>query len=133
MPIIGIGVDILHLPRLISLLSRRGSKAFATRILSSQEIRTFRVLAEQYGEDETERIAQFLGVRWAVKEAAYKALYPIRPTWKELTYTSFNGATGVKPTLVYRPVRDVGPANQLHVSVSHDRDYVYAQVIAESA
>lgn len=63
MPILGIGVDILHLPRLISLLSRRGSKAFATRILSSQEIRTFQVLAEQYGEDETERIAQFLGVR----------------------------------------------------------------------
>ncbi|KAG2056496.1 4'-phosphopantetheinyl transferase [Suillus hirtellus] len=133
MPILGIGVDILHLPRLISLLSRRGSEAFATRILSSQELRTFQLLAEQHGEDDTKRIAQFLGVRWAVKEAAYKALYPIRPTWKEVTYLSFNGTTGVKPTLVCRPVRnDVGPANKLHVSVSHDGDYVYAQVIAES-
>lgn len=133
MPILGIGVDILHLPRLISLLSRRGFEAFATRILSSRELRTFQLLAEQHGEDETKRIAQFLGVRWAVKEAAYKALYPIRPTWKEVTYLSFNGTTGVKPTLVYCPVRnDVGPANKLHVSVSHDGDYVYAQVIAES-
>lgn len=133
MPILGIGIDILHLPRLISLLGRRRSEAFATRILSSQELRTFQLLAEQHGEDDIKRIAQFLGVRWAVKEAAYKALYPIRPTWKEVTYLSFNGTTGVKPTLVYRPVRnDVGPTNKLHVSVSHDGDYVYAQVIAES-
>lgn len=63
MPILGIGIDILHLPRLISLLSRRGSEAFATRILSSQELRTFEWLAEQHGEDDTKRIAQFLGVR----------------------------------------------------------------------
>ncbi|KAG1874503.1 4'-phosphopantetheinyl transferase superfamily [Suillus subalutaceus] len=133
MPILGIGVDILYLPRLINLLNRRGSEAFATKILSSQELRTFQLLAEQHGEDKTAKITQFLGVRWAVKEAAYKALYPIRPTWKEVTYSSFNGATGVKPTLVYRPVHDdVGPANKLHVSVSHDGDYVYAQVIMES-
>jgi holo-[acyl-carrier protein] synthase len=132
MPILGIGVDILHLPRLINLLSRRGSKAFATKILNSQELRTFQLLAEQHGEDDIGRVTQFLGVRWAVKEAAYKALYPIRPTWKEVTYSSFNEATGVKPTLVYRPVHDVGPANKVHVSVSHDGDYVYAQVIAES-
>lgn len=133
MPILGIGVDILYLPRLISLLSRRGSEAFATKILSSQELRTFQLLAEQHGEDKSGRITQFLGVRWAVKEAAYKALYPIRPTWKEVTYSSLNGATGVKPTLVYHPVHDdVGPTSKLHVSVSHDGDYVYAQVIVES-
>ncbi|KAG2146766.1 4'-phosphopantetheinyl transferase superfamily [Suillus clintonianus] len=133
MPILGIGVDILHLPRLISLLNRRRSEAFATRILSSQELRTFQLLAGQHGEDKTEKTVRFLGVRWAVKEAAYKALYPIRPTWKEISYSSFNGATGAKPTLVYHPVRDdVGPANKLHVSVSHDGDYIYAQVIAES-
>ncbi|KAG2369869.1 4'-phosphopantetheinyl transferase [Suillus spraguei] len=134
MPILGIGVDILHLPRLISLLSRRGTKAFATRILSSQELQTFQLLAERHGEVKTGRTAQFLGVRWAVKEAVYKALYPIRPAWKEVTYLSFNGVTGEKPTLVYRPIHhDVGPAIKLHVSVSHDGDYVYAQVIAESA
>ncbi|KAG2077484.1 4'-phosphopantetheinyl transferase [Suillus decipiens] len=134
MPILGIGVDILYLPRLISLLSRRGSEAFATRILSCQELQTFRLLAERHGEVKTGKITQFLGVRWAVKEAAYKALYPIRPTWKEVTYSSFNGVTGAKPTLIYRPIHhDVGPASKLHVSVSHDGDYVYAQVIAESA
>lgn len=71
--------------------------------------------------------------RWAVKEAAYKALYPIRPTWKEITYSPFNSAIRAKPTLIYRPLRDaVTPANTLHVSVSHDGDYIFAQVIAES-
>ncbi|KAG0709562.1 4'-phosphopantetheinyl transferase [Suillus ampliporus] len=132
MTILGIGVDILHLPRLIGLLNRRGSEAFATRILSSQELRSLELLTEQH-EGKSDSTARFLGVRWAVKEAAYKALYPIRPTWKEVTYTSFNGATGAKPTLVYRPVCDnVRPADKLHVSVSHDGDYVLAQVIAES-
>jgi len=71
--------------------------------------------------------------RWAVKEAAYKALYPIRPTWKEITYSPFNSATRIKPTLLYRPVCDVvTPADKFHVSVSHDGDYIFAQVIAES-
>jgi holo-[acyl-carrier protein] synthase len=70
--------------------------------------------------------------RWAVKEAAYKALYPIRPTWKEVTYSSFNAITHAKPTLIYHPVRDnVTPAHKLHVSASHDGDYIFAQVIAE--
>jgi holo-[acyl-carrier protein] synthase len=63
MPILGIGVDVLHLPRLIGLLSRRGSDAFATRILSSQELRSFQRLREQHGDDSTEWMAQFLGVR----------------------------------------------------------------------
>lgn len=68
-----------------------------------------------------------------MKEAAYKALYPIRPTWKEITYSSFNAAIHAKPTLVYRPIRDVvTPVDKLHVSVSHDGDYIFAQVIAES-
>ncbi|OAX43908.1 4'-phosphopantetheinyl transferase [Rhizopogon vinicolor AM-OR11-026] len=133
MLILGIGVDILHLPRLISLLSRKGSDAFAARILSTQELRSFQRLREQHGEDNTERIARFLGVRWAVKEAAYKALYPIRPTWKEIIYLPFSAATHAKPTLVYRPVSEaLIPVDKLHVSVSHDGDYIFAQVIAES-
>lgn len=65
MPVLGIGVDILHLPRLISLLSRKGSDAFSKKILSSQELRSFQGLREfQHGGGDIERIARFLGVRW---------------------------------------------------------------------
>lgn len=69
--------------------------------------------------------------RWAVKEAAYKALYPLRPTWKELTYTSFDPETGSKPTLAFQP-GDGTVSSQLHVSVSHDGEYIVAHVVAEN-
>lgn len=68
--------------------------------------------------------------RWAVKEAAYKAVFPTyRPTWKELSYYSHNVSTSRKPSLVFdgNGCEDI----ILHVSVSHDGDYVIAQVLAE--
>ena len=70
----------------------------------------------------------FYTLRWAVKEAAYKAMFPAyRPTWKELSYTSRN--VSQKPSLKYdgNNHKDI----TLHVSVSHDGDYVVAQVLAE--
>ena len=42
MTIRGIGVDILHLPRISTLISRRGKEAFAKRILSPEEWQEFR-------------------------------------------------------------------------------------------
>lgn len=74
--------------------------------------------------------------RFSVKEAAYKALYPtVRPTWKELSYTGFGKQPpGSKPILVYEPpilaMRD--KIGQLHVSVSHDGEYVASTVIVET-
>ncbi|KAH7909836.1 4'-phosphopantetheinyl transferase superfamily-domain-containing protein [Hygrophoropsis aurantiaca] len=132
----GIGVDVLHLPRIVSLCSRRRSGKLASRILSMDEMVVFNTLAH-----EEQRQARFLAVRWAVKEAAYKALYPVRPTWKELTFTSL--INGIKPTLYYHPgstTTNGSVANtnwitaekthKLHVSVSHDGDYVFASVVA---
>ncbi|KAI6035307.1 4'-phosphopantetheinyl transferase [Pisolithus orientalis] len=126
MPVHGIGIDILHVPRLVALIKRRGLSKLASRILSPVELGAFRALTCQpesggggtsvANERGLESIVRFLGVRWAVKEAAYKALYPLRPTWKELTYTSFDNAT---------PAR-------LHVSASHDGEYIVASVLAES-
>ena len=70
---------------------------------------------------------------WSVKEAAYKALYPtVKATWKDLAYQSY--ANGQKPTLVFTETLEadkgskVGP---IHVSVSHDGEYVVSQVLVE--
>ena len=64
--------------------------------------------------------------RWAVKEAAYKALYPaLRPTWKQLSFRP--GDSDVKPILKLEKSTIV-----LHSSVSHDGEYVVAYVLAES-
>jgi phosphopantetheinyl transferase (holo-ACP synthase) len=73
--------------------------------------------------------------RWGVKEAAYKALYPtVVTTWKEMTYRRLGEVTsGQKPTLTYHPFKSdrVGKVGRIHVSVSHDGDYVFASVLVE--
>ena len=67
---------------------------------------------------------RFLTVRWAVKEAAYKALFPLyRPTWKDLTVSKDCG----KPSLKFESC----PRVKLHASVSHDGEYTVASVLAE--
>ncbi|KAH0840007.1 4'-phosphopantetheinyl transferase [Lanmaoa asiatica] len=129
MTIHGIGVDLLHVPRMAALVNRRGAKRVASRILSPSERNAFgRLWPENL--PWMHAATQFLGVRWAVKEAAYKALYPLRPTWKELTYTTFDPQTRSKPALVFHPRG--GDIFGLHVSVSHDGEYILAHVLAEN-
>ncbi|CAL1702354.1 unnamed protein product [Somion occarium] len=127
MAILGVGIDLVSIRRIVDLVRRRSAARLAHRILSSSELSGWQ--SRPFASSD-ERI-KFLAVRWAVKEAAYKALYPtFRPTWKELTYESFNRATTQKPSLVYRAIKD--STFTLHVSVSHDGDYVVAQVLADS-
>ncbi|KAH8118456.1 4'-phosphopantetheinyl transferase [Phellopilus nigrolimitatus] len=128
MTILGLGVDIVHLPRIAALITRRGSERFANRVLSHEEIRDWK--------RESEGSLRYLAVRFSVKEAAYKALYPItRPSWKELTFKSFGGYfPGSKPVLLYEPtmLRERERLGQIHVSVSHDGDFVFSTVIVET-
>ena len=68
--------------------------------------------------------------RWSVKEASYKAMYPVvKASWKEFTYENFSK----KPSLRYDPILDANrhKIGQIHVSVSHDGDYVYSSVLVE--
>ncbi|KAJ3764139.1 4'-phosphopantetheinyl transferase superfamily, partial [Lentinula raphanica] len=126
MAILGVGTDILKTSRILSLIRRRSPEKLAYRILSALEVAHWH--ASRSGSD-LSRDAQFLGVRWALKEAAYKALYPtFRPTWKDLTYHPL-GATepGSKPSLSYKHRCDL----VLHCSVSHDADYIFSTVVAE--
>jgi len=125
MTILGIGVDVLYLPRLTRHLS---DNRLARRILSPAELRDYLALPK---EDHGKRI-HFLGVRWAVKEAVYKAVYPaLKPTWKEFTLQKATGRP--KPELVYHPKDNLLSLRlgRIHTSVSHDEDYVFATVVAE--
>ncbi|EJD01323.1 4'-phosphopantetheinyl transferase [Fomitiporia mediterranea MF3/22] len=125
--ILGVGIDIVHLPRIASLVARRGSERLAQRILSPRELPHWRL--------ESKDAVRYLAVRFSVKEAAYKALYPVRPTWKELSYLSFgNPVPDCKPSLLYEPASPStnDQIGKLHVSVSHDGEYVVSTVIAEA-
>ncbi|KAF7332179.1 Holo-[acyl-carrier-protein] synthase [Mycena kentingensis (nom. inval.)] len=121
MPILGIGVDVVFVPRIAALLSRYPERLPA-RILSPLELQRASSLGDP----------QFIAVRWAVKEAAYKAIYPAhRPSWKDFTYRGLTN--GHKPVLLYHPPSNTVQVGTIHVSVSHDGDYVFASVLVETA
>ena len=143
MGVIGIGVDIVHVPRLASLVRRRSPAKFAVRILSPSELSEWKTLSPSTTSapamtardsdviavvPEISKRVRFLAVRWAVKEAAYKALFPNHtPTWKDLSVSKEPGNDGGKPQLVFGKFENV----RLHVSVSHDGEYIVANVLAE--
>lgn len=67
-----------------------------------------------------------------MKEAAYKAVYPLaRPTWKDFTFHSLSADGLRKPTLEYHFSDRVAAAWNFHASVSHDGDYVFTTVLLD--
>lgn len=85
MAILGIGIDILSVHRINALLTRRKRPDhFARRILSAIEYEEY--ISSKRGLLHPQEQCLFLATRWAVKEAAYKAMSSIkRLTWHDLT------------------------------------------------
>ncbi|SPO32103.1 related to phospholipase A2, cytosolic [Ustilago trichophora] len=177
--ILGIGIDILHLPRLLRLMQRpakasspgntdssaeeqrtaerAGLDKLAKRILSSSERREYELIAQSLSvADGLTQLQSYLANRWSAKEAAYKALYPkYVVSWKDLcvhkpgSVSNIGPIGGVdlsrleaqgfrikKPELAFsdewrskHPGVDKLP--KLHLSLSHDGEYVVANVLAE--
>jgi holo-[acyl-carrier protein] synthase len=139
MGIIGVGIDIVHIPRIAVLVARGTPMKLATRILSPSELREWETFSPRIpsvpvpvtrkglNAITAEKWFKFLTVRWAIKEAAYKALFPLyKTTWKDLTVSKVP-AGGGKPSLTF----DKSVKVKLHVSVSHDGEYTVANVLAE--
>lgn len=59
MPILGIGVDLVHVPRIVSLIKRRGSGRLASRILSQEELARWKEIPS----NDEPRSVRFLAVR----------------------------------------------------------------------
>ncbi|TFY65116.1 hypothetical protein EVJ58_g2180 [Rhodofomes roseus] len=87
----------------------------ASRILSPPELAAWNGIPTV----DQERRIRFLAVRWSVKEAAYKALYPTaRLTWKELTFLNTPELMdGQKPVLQYAPKSSMKSLGRLHSSI----------------
>ena len=121
--IVGTGIDLLFVPRLLRLLTRsdRAPYLFARRILSPHEF----ALWDQLKTKDVTKHARFLGVRWAVKEATYKALSAhVYLSWKDVSMV--HDGKG-RPSVVFEKeeLRRFHPV----VSVSHDGEYIVAQVL----
>lgn len=175
--ILGIGIDILHVPRLRQLAQRRkclsndvsaganecskghriGELAalnkLAKRILCDSEWEEYHDLAQSQSETSATytHLEQFIANRWSAKEAAYKALYPKWVvSWKELCVHkpgASDGSVNVgpleqkgfrtrKPSLSFSEEwrskhPDISSIPKLHLSLSHDGEYVVANVLVE--
>ncbi|CAG8517927.1 6452_t:CDS:2, partial [Acaulospora colombiana] len=72
-------------------------------------------------------VVTYLAVRWSLKEATYKALYPHqRITWKDLSVRKVEG----KPSLIISKEfqrKNLFNITKTHSSISHDGEYVVAQ------
>ena len=102
---LGHGVDVLRVSRLRRVFARFPA-AFPARILSQAELVAFTAASDQ---------PRFLAVRWALKEALYKALHPAYPgvSWNDVTVTKQNR----KPCIL------------IHADVSHDGYHLITSVM----
>ncbi|MCV2508731.1 MAG: holo-ACP synthase [Candidatus Lightella neohaematopini] len=127
MQIIGIGIDIIEIKRIKLLLFRKGNN-FPVKILHRNE------LLRYYNNNNPIR---FLATRFAVKEAALKAFGT--GIHKGLYFNQFeviNNSYG-KPLLVLfgqaKILANNLSINNIHVSLTDEKNYACALVILESS
>lgn len=76
MGILGIGVDVLHVPRILELIKRRTAARLATRILSETESAVWQVIPPSEHDQRT----QFLAVRFvnqALESHVWTGAHPL--------------------------------------------------------
>lgn len=136
--VVGLGIDLVHVPRFEHLLARHEDR-FLGRAFHPSEIEQFHMLGRK------ERRLHFVASRWAVKEAAYKALsgagvrvpFPEMYTTSEArggassSSSSFNTSSRPELRFVGRAAdvaAQLGVRDSL-VSISHDGEYAVAEVV----
>lgn len=126
MAVVGIGVDLLSVARMEASWQRYG-KRLAERILHADELAQL---------PECSKVGRWLAKRWAVKEAAAKALgtgFQQSVRFSDFCYT--HDALG-KPLLSLSGqavlIAQQTQRHVWHVSVSDEKDQVIAMVIAEN-
>ena len=123
--IIGIGLDIVEIPRIAKAL--QGSKSLTERVFSAEEI--------GYCSERKNKFQHFAG-RFAAKEAALKALgtgWQKGIRWKDVETSA--GPLG-KPELAFhrmaKQLFDESGATRALVTITHATDYAVAVVILEA-
>jgi len=96
-------------------------EAFAVKVLSPAELELFEGFSSE------QRQVEFLAGRWAVKEAIYKAIPDFCKGMSYATFTILNDAGG-KPYVAFPTFE-----GNLQVSITHERKYAVAFVVAEMA
>ncbi len=125
--IVGIGTDLVHIPRMQTLLDKHGDR-IAERILSEGEVAEFKLQLKP---------AAFLAKRFAAKEAAAKALGTGFRDGLSLRHIVVSNNQLGKPELSFEAVGqsllETLNIGRCLLSLSDDQDYASAYVILESA
>mgnify|MGYP001220599451 FL=1 len=124
--IVGIGVDIVDVNRIVALVNRFGDR-FLKKILSRREIKlglTDRqqaaYVAKQFAAKEAVSKALGTGMRWGVR---FRTIQVLR---------NQNGAPYVRlKNLAAERARQMG-ADNIQISLSDEKDYAIAYVVASS-
>jgi len=124
--IFGIGTDIVEVARIESVYKRRGDR-FAKHVLHEREWSDF---------EQSKQKHRFLAKRFAVKEAATKALGTGQAQSVLLRHFYVTHNSAGKPELfadacALEQCQQAG-VNKLHVSIADETHYATAQVILEA-
>ena len=131
--IFGIGTDILEISRIDKILNKY-NQIFINKIFGNNEIKLIN--------DKSKNLSLFLGKRFAVKEAAWKALSPRRGeglAFKEIEIlNNSNGKpyfffSGVTKKYIVNKEKELNNKLVFDVSISDEPPYVLAFVVISLA
>lgn len=123
----GIGVDMTEI-REVRRLAETSDRSFVERTFTEKEREASLKAADRW---------EYLAARFAVKEAVFKALAHLTRErtfdFREIeTLNKEDGSPYITLTPVLQSVMEETGASKLHVSVTHEKEYACAFVIAES-
>jgi holo-[acyl-carrier-protein] synthase len=128
--IYGIGTDICDIRRIRASLDKHGER-FAQKVLSDNELNTYRARSERW----PERGVRYVATRFSAKEAFSKAIgmgMRMPMTWRLCEVAKLPSG---QPTIVLHGVlKEWFEAKGLtaHVSVSDESDYATSYVVVET-
>jgi holo-[acyl-carrier-protein] synthase len=128
--IYGIGTDICDIRRIRASLDKHGER-FAQKVLSDNELNTYRARSERW----PERGVRYVATRFSAKEAFSKAIgmgMRMPMTWRLCEVAKLPSG---QPTIVlHGALKEWFEAKGLsaHVSVSDESDYATSYVVVET-
>lgn len=150
----GIGVDIVHLPRILKLVNKYSARestlnAIVGKVMCSHEREKFQTLIKDYNNNSSsskiqkQRSVTYLAGIWATKEALYKSManfiphhdmLPAQTIYTKLFFKSNNQTTGAPQVQILNPLTSECQIlyekylknSNILVSISHDGDYLIA-------
>ena len=128
--IYGIGTDICDIRRIRASLEKHGER-FAQKVLSDNELNTYRARSERW----PERGVRYVATRFSAKEAFSKAIglgMRMPMTWRLCEVAKLPSG---QPTIVlHGALKEWFEAKGLtaHVSVSDESDYATSYVVVET-